>query len=186
MPEFVEENWLALISAIVALVSLWYVRKSALAALTSASASKTSAQTAEDALKEAQRQYLRSITPSVTAAAEQMREVPGAVRPGGLLKVIVNNAGPGLARNIRGRIEVTIGTTSSGGEERKAHEVQIAQLPPGGSHTIDARGASSRPRDVTGLLTYEDSDSRKHWSHCPSPSDDWQFGEGDPPERSTT
>jgi len=183
MAEFIEKNWPALIGTIVALVSLWYVRKSTLAAVTSASASETSAQTAEDALAEAQRRYLASITPYVTAYAQKMREVPGAVRQGGVLKVIVTNAGPGMAKNIRGSIHVTKGTKLSGGEKRDTLQVNIPQFPPGGFHTIDAPAASSRPRDVTGLLTYEDAVNRKHWSRVLSPSQDWESGEGDPPER---
>jgi len=110
-----------------------------------------------------------------------MNEVPGAVREGGELKVIVTNAGPGVAKNIRGSVEVTKGTKTSGGEKRVPRQVNIPQLSAGGSHTIDAPRASARPRDLSALLTYEDFDNRKHWARLLCPSGNWEHGEGDPP-----
>jgi hypothetical protein len=156
----------------------------AVTAVISAAASRTSAGTAKDALAEARRQHLISITPHVTARAQKMNEVPHAVRQDSVLESIVTNVGPGIARDIHGTLTVEHGLPSQAGDrEVKELQVSIPQLPPGGSQVVDAPAASSRPKVQAGLLTYTDVENRKHWSRLLPPSHDWETGEGDHPER---
>ena len=119
----------------------------------------------------------------LTAYAEKMNEVPGAVRQDSVLKVIVTNAGPGIARNIHGPLTVEHGSYQAGDRAVKTLQVSIPHLSPGCSQAVYVPAASSQPEVLTGSLTYTDVENRKHWSRLLPPSDDWESGEGDPPER---
>jgi len=160
----------------VALVSLWYVRKSTLAAVTSASASETSAQTAQDVLAEARRRYIASIAPHVTVEVAKLTRSSQQRTPTSL-----RNAGPGTAVNVR--YEVTIKPQGGTPNPIKGFVPVLAAAVP-----CEIHGTFSQfhPSLVSAALTYHDIDGGKHWSRYNPGTGDWSFDEAAPPKPEQT
>jgi len=179
MTEFIGKNWLALISAIAALLSLWYVRKSTLASVTSASASQTSAQTAEDALAEARRQHSANIRPHLTAYIEKFLK-PNV---GTYYALMVANDGPGSAHNIEATLTAKAGKRigqQTQGESAKRWA--IARVGPHSQWSLREVHESGRYDDVRGTITCQDTEGNHYWFGRKGWPDDWEWGEGEPPK----
>lgn len=166
------------ILAIAAVVSLWYVRKSTLAAVTSASASETSTQPAEDALAEARRQHRAGIRPHLTACIEKFLK-PNV---GTYYALTVVNDRPGSAHNIK-----AILTTKAGkkiGQQTQVESTKtwtIASLGPRGRWRLLEVHESGRYDDVCGTIVCQDTEGNHYWFRRKGWSDGWEWGEGDPP-----
>jgi len=172
MIEFIEGNWLALASGVVALISLWYARKSA-------TASWTSAQTAQDALAEARRQHRTSIRPYVTADIEKFLK-PNA---GTYYAVTVTNTGFGALQNGDASFYVKQRPRIGQGQQPQARRAMVKNIP-----SLD-KGASKRifetsdPLDgVWGMIVCQDIEGNHYWFRRTGWSDAWEQGEGSPPK----
>jgi len=184
MTEFIEENWTALIGAIVALVSLWYVRKSALAAVTSATASLTSSQIAEDTLAEARRQHRAGIRPHLTAYVEKFPK-PNV---GTYYALTVANDGSGSAHNIEASLTAKAGKEL--GEQTQVESAKtwrIARLGPyHDKERLREVHESGRYDDVCGTIVCQDTQGNHYWFRRKGWSDGWEWGEGAPPKLGQT
>lgn len=169
---------ISIVSALAAAVGVIIAARACRAANRSAAASESSAQTAKDALAHAQQSYRTSIRPSITAYVGAV-QVQG-VGPYGT--VMLRNAGPGLAVNIR----PSLCLRGRGQETGDMRPSLIADLPAGGEHELTRSHGINSFGDVRGVIVYEDMEGRRHWSYRAEFSQEWRFGEGTPPDCSTT
>jgi len=145
---------------------------SALAAVFSAAAAWRSARAAGGTLAESRRQHRLQVTPRVTA---QVETVPIQGVPG-YRCVTVRNRGRGGAFNVATSLQATCA-----GGQLEAVNANVAALAPTDDPVPVASNMAANYQEVSGAISYQDTEGTWHWSRCGEKSLHWEFGEGPAP-----